>query len=257
MDLFNLKGRTVIVTGASSGLGADAARAYAMYGADVALLARRKDRLEKLAIDIEKSGVNALAVECDVSSEESVFQAVNGVVSHFGKIDILLNDAGVAIPGSVEYMSPEEWDRTMAVNVKGIYFMCHNVIPYMRERKYGKIVNVSSINSVIGEKNPSLARHAYNTSKAAVVGLTIGMAATYAGENITVNSVCPALFESEMTGETLFKHDEFMKMYKYLNPSSRPGRPGELNGTIIYLSSDASSYVTGQNILVDGGMSIV
>lgn len=257
MNLFDLTGKVAVVTGASSGLGADAARAYAEYGADVALLARRLDRLESLAAEIGKTGRQALPVACDVSDEASVKAAVDTVTARFGKADILLNDAGMALPGTVEELEAEEWDRAMAINVKGMYLMCKYIVPHMRRQKYGRIVNVASINAVIGDKNPQLARHVYNASKAAVRGLTTGMAASYAMDNITVNSIGPGLFESEMTENTLFKHEEFMKLYNMLSPAGRPGRRGELNGTIIYFSSDASSYVTGQHILVDGGTSIV
>lgn len=257
MNLFDLSGRVAVVTGASSGLGADAARAYAEYGADVALLARRRDRLEALAAEIEKTGRRALASACDVSDEASVKAAVEEVIARFGKVDILLNDAGVAVPGTVEEIAAEDWDRAMAINVKGMYLMCKYIVPHMRERRYGRIVNIASVNAVIGDKNPQLARHVYNASKAAVRGLTTGMAASYGLDNITVNSIGPGLFESEMTENTLFKHEDFMKMYNMLSPAGRPGRRGELNGTIVYFSSEASSYVTGQHIIVDGGTSIV
>lgn len=257
MNLFDLSGRVAVVTGASSGLGADAARAYAEYGADVALLARRRDRLEALAAEIEKTGRRALAVACDVSDEASVKAAVEEVIARFGKADILLNDAGVAVPGTVEEIAAEDWDRAMAINVKGMYLMCKYIVPYMRKQKYGRIVNIASVNAVIGDKNPQLARHVYNASKAAVRGLTTGMAASYGLDNITVNSIGPGLFESEMTENTLFKHEDFMKLYNMLSPAGRPGRRGELNGTIVYFSSEASSYVTGQHIIVDGGTSIV
>lgn len=256
-NLFDLSGKIAVVTGASSGLGADAARAYAEYGADVAVLARRRGRLEELAAEIEGCGRQALAVACDVADEASVAEAVGRGAERFGRIDILLNNAGMAVSGTVEELDAEAWDRVMAVNVRGMYLMAKYVVPHMRKQKYGKVVNVASINAVIGDKNPQLARHVYNASKAAVRGLTTGMAASYALENITVNSIGPGLFESEMTENTLFKHEEFMKLYNMLSPAGRPGRRGELNGTILYLSSDASSYVTGQHILVDGGTSIV
>lgn len=192
-----------------------------------------------------------------MSDEASVRAAVEEVIARFGKVDILLNDAGVAVPGTVEEIAAEEWDRAMAVNVKGMYLMCKYVVPHMRERRYGRIVNIASVNAVIGDKNPQLARHVYNASKAAVRGLTTGMAASYGMDNITVNSIGPGLFESEMTENTLFKHEDFMKMYNMLSPAGRPGRRGELNGTIVYFSSEAASYVTGQHIIVDGGTSIV
>lgn len=257
MKLFDLTGKVAIVTGASSGLGADAARAYAEAGADVALLARRKDKLDALASEIEKTGRRALAVQCDVTNEANVKQAVEEVVARFGKIDILLNNAGVAVSGTVEDVSSEEWDKEMNVNVKGYYLMSKYVVPFMRKQKYGKIVNIASVNAVVADKMPVLARHAYNTSKAAVRGLTLGMAASYAVDNITVNAIGPGLFGSEMTEDTLFANKPFMDMYNTLTPAGRPGKEGELNGTVIYFSSNASSYVTGQFILVDGGFAIV
>ena len=127
----------------------------------------------------------------------------------------------------------------------------------MKDRGYGKIVNIASINAVIADKSDVFIRHSYNSSKAAVVGLTRGMAASYARYGITVNAIGPALFESEMTSQTLFKSEEFLKSYNYANPAGRPGSRGELNGTVLYLSSDASSYVQGQFIIVDGGSALV
>ena len=256
-NLFDLTGKVAIVTGASSGLGADAARAYAEYGASVALLARRKDKLDHVVKEIEDKGGKALAVQCDVSDEQSIKSAVEEVMSQFGQIDILLNNAGVATGGSVENISVEVWDKVMDINVKGIFLMSKYVVPHMRERKYGKIVNIASINAVLADKDPSLFRHSYNASKAAVRGLTMGMAASYMQDNITVNSIGPGLFESEMTENTLLKHEPFLRAYNTISPAGRPGKKGELNGTIIYLSSDASSYVTSQHILVDGGFAIV
>ena len=131
------------------------------------------------------------------------------------------------------------------------------VVPLMRERGYGKIVNIASVNAVIADKQDVFIRHAYNASKAAVLGLTKGMACSYARYGITVNAVGPGLFASEMTESTLFRSEEFLTAYNALNPAGRPGDKNELNGTILYLSSDASSYVQGQLILVDGGMALV
>lgn len=254
---FDLTGRVAIVTGASSGLGADAALEYARYGANVALLARRVEKLNAVAAEIEAMGRQALVVACDVTDEAQIKSAVARVMERFGRIDILLNNAGVAVAGAVDELSADDWDKGMNTNLKGMYLMSKHVVPHMRERKYGRIVNVASINAVIATKNKALARHVYNASKAGVRGLTIGMAATYGEDNITVNSVGPGLFESEMTETTLFANPQFMQFYNALNPMGRPGRRGELNGTIIYFSSDASDYVTGQHIIVDGGTSIV
>lgn len=127
----------------------------------------------------------------------------------------------------------------------------------MMDNNYGRIVNVASINAIMADKEDVFIRHSYNASKAAVLGLTKGMAASYGKYNITTNAIGPGLFESEMTENTLFKSDDFLNLYQGLNPMSRPGKHGELNGTILYFSSDASSYTNGQFIVVDGGMSIV
>lgn len=255
--LFDLTGKVAVVTGASSGLGADAALAYAEAGADVALLARRMDKLDEVRVKIEETGHKVIAVACDVTKEESVQAAIGKVLETFGHIDILLNNAGVAVPGGVESMSTEEWDQSFNTNVKGIFLVSKYVVPQMKERGYGKIVNIASVNAVVADKQDVFIRHSYNASKAAVWGLTKGMACSYAQYGITVNAIGPGLFESEMTADTLFKSEEFLAMYNATAPAGRPANKGELNGTVLYLSSDASSYVQGQLILVDGGVTLV
>lgn len=256
-NLFDLTGKVAVITGASSGLGADAALAYAKAGADVAILARRVEKLETVKAEIEKTGKKALAVGCDVTKEDSVKQAIEDVLKEFGHIDILLNNAGIAVRGGVDSMSVEDWDKAFDTNVKGIFLTSKYVVPQMKERGYGKIVNIALVNAVIADKFDVFIRHSYNSSKSAVLGLTKGMAASYARYGITVNAIGPALFESEMTSTTLFQSEEFLTKYNTMNPAGRPGKRGELNGTLLYLSSDASSYVQGQFIIVDGGGSIV
>lgn len=256
-NLFDLTGKVAVVTGASSGLGADAALAYAKAGADVAILARRYDKLLELKAVIEETGRKVLAVACDVTKEESVKEAMETVLHTFGHVDILLNNAGIAVRGGVDSMTEEEWDTAFDTNVKSIFLTSKYIVPSMKEKGYGKVVNIASVNAVVADKNDMFIRHSYNSSKSAVLGLTKGMAASYARYGITVNAVGPALFESEMTAGTLFKSEQFLNAYNAVNPAGRPGRKGELNGTILYLSSDASSYVQGQLIIVDGGGSIV
>ncbi|MDW2800857.1 SDR family oxidoreductase [Clostridium boliviensis] len=256
-NFFDLTGKVAVVTGASSGLGADAALAYAKAGADVALLARRIEKLDEVKEEIEKTGRKAVAVGCDVTNEESVKAAMQTVLDTFGHIDILLNNAGIAVGGGVDSMSVEDWDKSFDTNVKGVFLASKYVLPQMKERGYGKIINIASVNAVVADKFDVFIRHSYNSSKAAVVGLTRGMAASYAKYGITVNAIGPALFESEMTSETLFKSENFLNQYNTLNPAGRPGRKGELNGTVLYLSSDSSSYVQGQFIIVDGGGALV
>lgn len=256
-DMFNLEGKVAVVTGASSGLGHDAAVMYAEYGADVALLDLNENDLEKVKEEIEKLGRKVIAIECDVTKEVQVKDAVSKVLEVFSHIDILLNNAGVAVRGGVETLTEDEWDKSFNVNVKGMYLLSKYIIPGMKERKYGKIVNISSVNAVIADKNDIFIRHSYNASKAAVLGLTTGMACSYARFGITVNAIEPALFKTGMTKDTLFKSEEFLNGYNMLNPTGRPGNEKELNGTILYLSSDASSYVQGQFIIVDGGGALV
>jgi gluconate 5-dehydrogenase len=256
-NYFDLTGKVAVVTGASSGLGADAAIAYANAGADVALLARRTEKLNEVKTEIEKIGRKVVAVSCDVTNEESVKTAMETVLDAFGHIDILLNNAGVAVRGGVDSMSVEDWDKSFDTNVKGIFLASKYVLPQMKERGYGKIINIASVNAVVADKFDVFIRHSYNSSKAAVVGLTRGMAASYARYGITVNAIGPALFESEMTSETLFKSDDFLNKYNTMNPAGRPGRKGELNGTVLYFSSDCSSYVQGQFVIVDGGGALV
>lgn len=255
--MFNLDGKVAVVTGASSGLGADAAVAYANAGADVALLARNVEKLEATQREVLKYGHKCLVIKCDVTDEDNIKDAVKEIVKEFGHIDILLNDAGVAVRGGVEELSEAEWDKSMNTNVKSVFLMCKYIVPYMKEQKYGKIVNIASVNAVIADKDDMFIRHGYNASKSAILGLTKALAASYSRYNITANAIGPALFETGMTQNTLFKDENFLKMYSAVIPINRPAHEGELNGTVIYLSSDASSYVTGQFIPVDGGLTIV
>lgn len=256
-NMFDLTGKYAVITGASSGLGKHAALTYASMGANVALLARRIDKLKDVEKEIEKYNVKALLIECDITSEESVKNAVNTIMSNFERIDILLNNAGVAVHGGVDTLDEKDWDKSFDTNVKGMYFMCKYVIPVMKKQNYGKIVNVASVNAVVADKDDRFIRHSYNASKSAVLGLTKGMACSYAKYNITVNAVGPGLFETGMTKDTLFKSEEFLNSYNKMNPSNRPGREGEVSGPIMFLSSDASSYVQGQFIVIDGGGSLV
>lgn len=255
-NLFDLSGKVAIITGASSGIGADAACAYAEYGADVVLLARRYDRLVALKEKIEKeTGRKALAIKCDVTDEDNIKSAIAEVIATFGKIDILLNDAGINILGGVMDLSSKDWNAVISTNLTGQFLMCKYVVPHMMERGYGKIVNIASVNAVIGDKMEWIQRPAYNASKAGVVGFTKALATALAQHGITVNAIGPGLFPTEMT-EPLFSMEPYMAGHRLHNPSCRPANPGDLNGAVIFFSSDASCYCQGQFIIVDGGISI-
>lgn len=254
--MFELDNKVAVVTGASSGIGRDAALAYAMAGADVCMLARREERLQELQKEIEKLGRRALAIPCDVTEEESIKDAVEKIIDTFGRIDILLNNAGIAVSGGLEDTTVEEWDSSFSVNCRGQFLVSKYVVPHMIKQKYGKVVNMASVNAIIGDKHEQLYRLAYNSSKAGIVGLTTGMAAAYAKYGITVNAIGPGYFKTEMT-DRMNKSFVFKARYNMLTPAGRAGENGELDGTILFLSSDASNYVQGQYICVDGGTSIV
>lgn len=257
-ELFSLKGRVALVTGAASGLGADAARAYANFGADLALLDLQDERLEALAEEIRgEAGRRVFTAHCDVSSEGEVKAAVQGVMAALGRIDILLNNAGTVTGGSVETLPMEHWDRVVGVNLTGPFLMSKYVIPHMRAAQYGRVINVSSVSAITAEMKPQHAKHEYIATKAGVLGLTTAMAACYMADGITVNAVGPSLFDTGMTHDNMMASERFLERYKKMTPAGRPAKAGELNGTLIYLSSEACSYVTGQFILVDGGVSVV
>ena len=252
--LFDLTSKVAVIVGASSGIGVQVAKALANEGANVAILARRYDKLKDVAKEIETLGVKALPVKCDVTSEEEVKNAVNSIIKEYGKIDILFNNAGVASMADVDSLDENEWNRVMDTNVKGIFLMTKYVVPYMKNNHSGKIINTSSVMSSVAAKAAPL--HAYEASKSAVLGLTRGMASSWAQYGITVNAICPGLFKTEMTEHTLFE-ESFLMRYNAVCPASRPGKEGELNGAVIYFASDASNYTTGQALFVDGGWTSV
>ncbi|WP_315119544.1 glucose 1-dehydrogenase [uncultured Clostridium sp.] len=253
-NLFDLTGKVAIVTGASSGIGVQIAKAFARQGADVAILARRYEKLKEVTTEIEALGRKALPIKCDVTIEKQVINAVNTVLNTFGKIDILMNNAGVDSVGSVDSIEEAEWDRVMDTNLKGVFLMSKHVVKHMKKRNYGKIINTSSVCAIIGGKYEPL--HAYNASKGAVISLTKGMAASLARYGITVNGIGPSLFETEMTSPELFEESS-LKIYNEICPAGRPGNAGELDGAVIYFASDASSYTTGQTLFIDGGFTSI
>ena len=250
-DLFSLKGKVALITGASSGLGVQFAKAYARQGADLVILARRYDRLETLAKEIEEeTGVKCLPIKCDVSVESEVKAAVAKAVEVFGKIDILVNNAGVGAGTPAEQLSMDEWKHVVDVNLNSVFLMSKEVGQIMIKNKYGRIINVASMYGVVA--NNAIPASPYHASKAGVVNLTRALACEWAKYNITVNAIGPGFFMTEMTEEAL-KDEAFLQYIKYTTPMGRYGQSGELDGLAIYLASDASSYTTGQIICVDGG----
>ncbi|CQR54003.1 SDR family NAD(P)-dependent oxidoreductase [Paenibacillus riograndensis] len=253
-NLFDLSGKVAVVTGAAGGIGAELAKAFAAQGADVALLDLRPDKLITPAREIESAGRQTLSLGCDVIREDEIETAVQAILQHWGQIDILVNNAGVASAGSVEELEEREWDRVIDTNLKSIFLMSKHVIKPMKERRYGRIINMASICGMTGSKSFPL--HAYNASKGAVLSITRGMGASLAPYGITVNAIGPSLFRTEMTERALYQ-DSFLQLYNAQCPIGRPGNPEEINGAAIYFASDASSYTTGQTLYVDGGWTSV
>ncbi len=254
-ELFSLLNKKAVVTGASSGLGVQMAKALAAHGADVALLARRKEKLEQVREEIESNyDVKAISVECDVANLDQVKAAVDVVEKEFGQVDILLNNAGVGGIGTAQEMSLEAWQQVVDVNLTGVFLCSQQFGNLMIEKKYGKIINIASIFGYAA--NLAFPVSAYHATKGAVVNLTRALAAEWAKYNITVNAIGPGFFESEMT-QDIKDNEEANAFIVGGSPMHRWGKTGELNGALMLLASDASSFITGQTIYVDGGWTAV
>jgi NAD(P)-dependent dehydrogenase (short-subunit alcohol dehydrogenase family) len=248
-DLFRLDGRVAVVTGASSGLGVAFARALAEAGADVALGARRADRLADTVRLVEDTGRAALAVRTDVADPDSCAALVDAAVERFGRVDILVNNAGVgaAVPATRE--TPEQFRHVVDVNLHGSYWMAQACGRAMAPGS--SIINVSS---VLGLTTAGLPQAAYAASKAGLIGLTRDLAAQWTGrKGIRVNALAPGFFASEMTDE--YAPDYLDKQLGRI-PMGRKGDPRELAATVVFLASDAAGYITGQTVVVDGGRTV-
>ena len=244
--MFGLDGRVALVTGASSGLGAAVARALAGFGARVAVVARRQDRLEELAKEID-----GLAVGCDLSDPDRIGSVVPAVVQGLGPPEILVNAAGNMF--STERAEDEPLDdvrRTLDLNLLAPMLLAQAVFPHMRAVGRGAIVNVSSISGRVGI--PGIPQASYAASKAGLSGLTAELAVQWARHSIRVNTVAPGFFRSEITGP-LYESQRATEYLRRNTPLPREGTPDDMVGAVLWLVGDAGSYVTGQTIVVDGG----
>ena len=251
--LFSVEGKTAIVTGASAGLGVTMAEALARAGANVVLVARRADRLEALARQIEDAGGTAVSAPCDMADVAAVRAMVAAAWERFGRVDVLVNNAGIAGDAGVmpENCPEEVFEQTIRVNVIGLFAAARAVAErQLADGKGGSIINVSSIAGVGGVQNfPA----AYQASKGGVINLTRNLAASWADRGVRVNCIAPGWFPSEMT-EGWFALPPFFERFKGQSPMGRVGAPEELIGPLLFLASDASSFVTGQVLAVDGGL---
>jgi len=249
-DLFDLSGRVAVVTGASSGFGERFARVLHDAGASVVVAARRKDRLDALTRELPGS----LAVACDVSSDDACRSLVDTTIEHFGRIDVLVNNAGIGNIAPVADETADVFRSVVDVNLMGTYSMSRYAGMHMIEQGSGAIVNISSILGMVGIGR--MPQAAYTASKAAVVNLTREMAAQWARKGVRVNAIAPAFFPTELTTD-LFGTDKGQAWVDNMTPMGRGGREDELDGALLYLASDASSYVTGIVLPVDGGWTAV
>ena len=249
MKLFNLEGRNALVSGASRGIGKSIALGLAEAGADVAVAARTKDDLEKVAHTISELGVRSLAVPLDVSQVGTIPAAVAQVEEGLGPIDILVNVAGINNRGLIQDLEEAAFDEVVAINFKGSYFMCKEVGKGMMERKRGKVINIASIVTAIGL--PKIT--AYTGTKGALGQITKGLAVEWGPHNIQVNALAPGFIATDLNTH-LWENQEFTRWCLDRTPAGRIGKPEDMVGTAVYLSSEASDFVTGQIIYVDGGI---
>ena len=251
-NYFDLKGQVAIVTGCSTGLGVQMAKALANQGCNIVALARRQNLLEEVAEDIKKEfGVDAIGIRCDITDTQMVTEAVDKVMEHFGRIDILINNAGTGAVAPAEDITDDQFAGEMNVDLFGTFKMSRAVAKKaMIPAKYGRIINIASMYGLVGNKvAPSSPYHA---AKGGVVNLTRGLAAEWGKYGITVNAICPGYFYTPLTKETL-DSDFFQQNAKTMIPLERYGNEGELDPAAIFLASPSSSYVTGIMVPVDGG----
>ena len=248
-----VSGKVAIITGGGTGIGRACALALAREGAKVALLARRREKLEAVAREITAAGGEAFALECDVTDKVSVERAVRAVEERFRKLNVVINNAGTVHVGTVEETPNDDWDRVISVNLTGTFLMSRAGVPALRRAGGGSIINIGSYLGIVALKQ----RAAYCASKGGVTLLTKAMALDHAQENIRVNCICPALVETEMATGAISRMPDpaaYRRLRESQIPIGRIGLPEDIANLALYLASDESSWMTGVAIPLDGGV---
>ena len=252
-SLFDLSGKTALVTGGSRGLGAEIADGLAEAGASIFLLARRDQWLSPTIEAFQKRGFRCEGALCDVTDPEQVQGAIDKCVESFGAIDVLVNNAGITWGARAEAMPIERWRSVIDVNLTGVWLFSQAAGRHMLSRESGTIITIASIAGLEGGSIPEAGIVGYAASKAGVMGMTRELASQWGQHGIRVNAVAPGFFPSRMTEKLLA---EYQERYEAKVPMRRIGRPGELKGVVLFLATAASGYITGQTIVVDGGVTI-
>src|ERR1700758_3054828 len=250
-DLFDLTGRVAIVTGGSIGLGRQIAEGLAEMGAQLVLCARKEERCRQAAAEFQKLGVKAIALACDVKSSGSVQSMVEATLSQFGRIDILINNAGISWGAPAEEMSLEDWNKVIETNLTGTFLCAQAAGRAMIRQRRGKIVNIASV-AGLGGAPPELPAIGYHASKGGVISFTKDLACKWATHNIQVNAIAPGWFPTHMSNRVL---EHYKELFLSHIPMRRFGNEHDLKGAAVFLASDASNYVTGHVLVVDGGQS--
>jgi gluconate 5-dehydrogenase len=247
-DLFNLSGKVAIVTGTSRGLGQYFARALAKAGADLVITSRELSRLTEFKQEIESLGRKALAVQLDVLSQSDIEDMVQAAIKEYGKIDILVNNAGLNIRNPSVKFSSQDWDTVLDTNLKGSFFCAQAVAKEMIKQNYGRIINIGSCTCVFGMEGIA----PYTASRGGILSMTRSLAVEWGRFGITVNVLAPGWFKTAQNA-VLYENKDWVNYITERIPINRPGQPNDLDGTVVFLASEASAYITGQIILVDGG----
>jgi len=249
-QLFDLSGRVAVITGGSIGLGRQMAEGLAEMGANLVLCARKKERCEEAAHELAKLGVKTLALGCDVKDPESVKQLIDASVAQFGRIDILINNAGISWGAPVETMTLADWNKVLETNLTGTFLCSQAAGKVMTGQGSGKIINVASVAGISGAPTEAVQAIGYHASKGGVISFTKDLACKWARHNIQVNALAPGWFPTHMSDRLLEMKKDYLLEHI---PLRRFGTDYDLKGAAVFLASDASAYVTGHVLVVDGG----